>query len=72
MAGDPPPGFSPPHAPGRIVCSVAAIVVGLQAKKELDRHPELTGRRNARAGVALGVVGLAAWAVGVLVLSAIR
>ncbi len=41
------------------VCSVAAIILGVQARQRIDRTPGLTGRGQATAGIVLGVVGLA-------------
>jgi hypothetical protein len=46
-----------------IVCSVLAIVFGQQAKGEIERDPTLGGRGIAQAGFVLGIVGLVAGAI---------
>jgi hypothetical protein len=41
-----------------VVCSVLAIILGSQAKHEIQENPRLGGDGMARAGVILGWVGL--------------
>jgi hypothetical protein len=42
-----------------IICSVIAIVLGRQAKEQIERDPNLTGSGLATAGYIMGIVGLA-------------
>jgi hypothetical protein len=44
-----------------IVCSLAAIVLGVQARREIDADPALGGRGTAQAAVVLGVIGIIAF-----------
>jgi hypothetical protein len=46
-----------------IVFSILAIAFGVSARSEMDRDPQLEGRGNATAGIVLGIVGLAFWAL---------
>jgi hypothetical protein len=46
-----------------IVFSVLAIVFGTSARNEIDANPGMEGRGKATAGVVLGTIGLAAWAL---------
>lgn len=46
-----------------IVFSILAIVFGVSARSEIDRNPQISGRGNATAGVVLGIIGLAGWAL---------
>jgi hypothetical protein len=41
-----------------VVCSVLAIILGSQAKREIEADPRLGGEGLARAGVILGWVSL--------------
>jgi hypothetical protein len=41
-----------------IVLSIAAIVLGSQAKREIDGDPSITGRGMAQAGFVIGIAGL--------------
>jgi hypothetical protein len=50
-----------------VICSVAAIVVGLQARREIAATPGLGGRGAAGTGIALGVIGIAVFIVGLIV-----
>ena len=51
-----------------VICSVAAVVLGVKARREIAARPaRLTGRGVATAGLALGVIGLLVWLVFVLV-----
>lgn len=53
-----------------LVCSVLAIVLGNQAKAEIERDPALGGAGIAHAGFVLGIVGVVMMAVfGILVAS---
>jgi hypothetical protein len=47
--------------------STVAITLGVVARNEIDRAPELEGRGKAVAGIVLGVIGLAFFAVWVTV-----
>ena len=49
-----------------LVCSVMAIRVGGQALREIEADPDLGGADRARAGRALGWIGLVAWAAAVV------
>ena len=51
-----------------VVCSVIAIILGSQAKHEIEADPRLGGESMARAGVILGWVGLVFSAVGLLII----
>lgn len=51
-----------------LVCSILAIVLGRQAKREIQAEPRLGGEGMATAGTVLGVVGLCLFAIGVLLL----
>ena len=42
-----------------IICSVIAIILGQQAKQQIERDPKLTGSGLATAGYIMGIVGLA-------------
>ena len=42
-----------------IICSVIAIILGQQAKQQIERDPNLGGAGLAQAGVIMGIVGLA-------------
>jgi hypothetical protein len=53
-----------------IVFSILAIVFGVSARGEIDRNPHLSGRGNATAGVVLGIIGLAGWALIILAATA--
>jgi hypothetical protein len=46
-----------------IVFSLLAIIFAAQAKTEIDRNPAIQGGGKATAGMVLGIVGLAAWAI---------
>jgi Domain of unknown function (DUF4190)/zinc-ribbon domain len=49
-----------------VVCSILAIVLGAQAKREIAADPRLSGEGMATAGLVLGWVGLAFVAVALL------
>ncbi|WP_217915380.1 DUF4190 domain-containing protein [Miltoncostaea marina] len=49
-----------------LVCSVMAIRVGGQALREIEAHPDLGGAERARAGRALGWIGIVAWLAAVV------
>jgi Domain of unknown function (DUF4190)/zinc-ribbon domain len=51
-----------------LVCSILAIVLGRQAKREIEAEPRLSGEGMATAGSVLGIVGLCLFAIGVLLL----
>ena len=42
-----------------IICSVIAIILGQQAKQQIERDPNLGGAGLAQAGYIMGIVGLA-------------
>lgn len=45
-----------------IVLSIVGLVLGYQAKSEIDRSGgRISGRGNAKAGIVLSWVGLALW-----------
>lgn len=49
-----------------LVCSILAIVLGRQAKREIEADPHLGGDAMATAGTVLGIVGICLFAVGIL------
>jgi Domain of unknown function (DUF4190) len=51
-----------------VICSILAIVLGRQAKREIDADPRLGGEGMATAGTVLGIIGLCLFAVGVFLL----
>ena len=51
-----------------LLCAVLAIVLGSLALQDMSRRP-LTGRGEAVAGLVLGILSLAGWAI-VVVLAA--
>lgn len=51
-----------------VICSILAIVLGRQAKREINADPRLGGEGMAIAGTVLGVVGLCLFAVAVFLL----
>jgi hypothetical protein len=46
-----------------IIFSVLAIIFAISARSEIDNDPTLDNRGSATAGLWLGIVGLAAWAL---------
>ena len=46
-----------------LLFSTVAIALGVVAKNEIDRDPELEGRGKAVAAIVLGVIGLVVFAV---------
>jgi Domain of unknown function (DUF4190)/zinc-ribbon domain len=54
-----------------VVCSVLAIILGSQAKHEIEANPRLGGDGIARAGVILGWVGLVFSVVALVLIFAI-
>jgi hypothetical protein len=50
-----------------IILSVLAIVLGNQAKNEIDANPALGGRGLAQAGIILGIISLVLGAIGIVV-----
>jgi hypothetical protein len=50
-----------------VVLSIVAIVLGSQAKKEIDANPAIGGRGLAQAGFVIGIIGLAFYAVIIVV-----
>jgi hypothetical protein len=46
-----------------LLFSTVAIALGVVAKNEIDRDPQLHGRGKATAGIVLGVIGLVFFAV---------
>jgi len=50
------------------VCSIAAIVLGVRARRVLAVEPAVGGRRLAAIGIWLGAAGLASWtAIAILI-----
>ena len=61
---------------GLVLCpffpSVAAIILGLQAKREIELNPQLGGRAVAGWGIGLGIAGVAVWLmVGVVFMAVV-
>lgn len=50
-----------------LILSIPAIIVGNQARNKIRHDPTLEGEGMARAGVILGWIGIALFAVGALV-----
>jgi hypothetical protein len=51
-----------------LVCSVLAIIFGLQAKTKIRQDPSLQGEGMAQAGFILGIVGLAIGAIVLIII----
>jgi hypothetical protein len=49
------------------IAGVIAIILAVQARKEIDTDPNLGGRGLATAGLVLGIVGVVLWALVMLV-----
>jgi Domain of unknown function (DUF4190) len=41
-----------------LLCSIAAVVQGVRARREIRSHPELKGTSMAMAGIVIGVLAL--------------
>lgn len=55
-----------------LICSIAAVICGHIAIKEIDRSGgRLTGRDMAKAGLILGWVGIALCILGILAIAAL-
>jgi hypothetical protein len=54
-----------------LVCSVLAIVFGKQAQQEIAVNPAQSGDGMARAGVIMGIIGLALYGVILLIYIAV-
>src|SRR5438105_15428189 len=50
-----------------IVCSVLAIIFGLQAKTKIRQDPSLQGDGMAQAGFILGIIGLVLYGILLIV-----
>ena len=54
-----------------LVCSVLAIIFGVQARNEIDANPTaLGGRGQAQAGFILGIVGIALTVIWIVIFAA--
>ncbi len=51
-----------------IICSILAIIFGALAKREINERPGMGGWGQAQAGLILGIVGIALWVIGILLL----
>jgi len=51
-----------------LICSVLAIIFGLQAKTKIRQDPSLQGDGMAQAGFILGIIGLAVGAILLIVI----
>jgi uncharacterized OB-fold protein len=49
-----------------IVCSILAVVLGSQARREIDADPRLGGQSLATTGIVLGWLGLVMSVLGLL------
>ncbi len=52
-----------------LVCSIAAIGLGVSARKEIDANPHLGGRSTAGWGIGLGIAGIAFWLIGLAIIA---
>jgi hypothetical protein len=52
-----------------IIFSVLAIIYAVSAKGEIEKDPGVTNKGKATAGLWLGIVGLAAWALILIAVS---
>jgi Domain of unknown function (DUF4190) len=50
-----------------VICSVAAIALGTNAKRQIDNNPRYSGRGTAQSGVVLGWIGVAVFGIFVIV-----
>lgn len=50
-----------------LLASIVAIVLGMQAQRDIARDPSLGGEGLARAGVILGWIGVALGVLGLIV-----
>jgi hypothetical protein len=50
-----------------LICSVLAIIFGLQAKTKIRQDPSLQGEGMAQAGFILGIIGLAVGAIVLII-----
>jgi Domain of unknown function (DUF4190) len=50
-----------------VIAGVLAIVLGVQARKEIERDPTVGGRGLAAAGMVLGIIGVVLWAIIILI-----
>ncbi|MBV9311454.1 MAG: DUF4190 domain-containing protein, partial [Solirubrobacterales bacterium] len=46
-----------------LLCSLAAVVQGIRALREIRAHPELKGKRLAITAIVLGTLGFLFWAL---------
>src|SRR5437764_12154983 len=51
-----------------LICSVLAIIFGVQAKGKIRQDPSLQGEGMAQAGFILGIIGLAVGAILLIVI----
>ncbi len=51
--------------------SIAAVVLATVSMRQMSRHPTERGRGLALAGLVLGIVGIAAAAVGIVLVVAV-
>jgi hypothetical protein len=49
-----------------VIAGVIAVVLAVQARKEIDADPSLGGRGMATAGLVLGIIGIVLWALVLL------
>ena len=51
-----------------LICSVLAIIFGVQAKNKIRQDPSLQGAGMAQAGFILGIIGAVIVGIGIIVL----
>src|SRR5947209_3874294 len=51
-----------------LICSVLAVIFGLQAKTKIRQDPSLQGEGMAQAGFILGIIGLAIGAIVLVII----
>jgi len=51
-----------------LICSVLAIIFGVQAKNKIRQDPSLQGAGMAQAGFILGIIGAVIAGIGIIVL----
>src|SRR4051812_43416605 len=51
-----------------LICSVLAVIFGVQAKNKIRQDPSLQGEGMAQAGFILGIIGLAVGAIFLVII----
>ena len=51
-----------------LILGIIAIVLSVKAKKQISANPQLGGEGRATAGLILGILGVAGWAIAIATL----